>query len=165
MLLSESLGGRETESWEQHLGSMLRISCSLEVWPCSRPMTPWILVSLPENRALDSIITFSTGLMWSRIKSQMCIGNCDASMKVMIENMIMIRLERGQRQIRYPFFSLSFIHSRISFNNHMLKLLIFLYFPSFFVFHWQNEVPQRQEIFCPRCLEGFPASIRSTIDT
>lgn len=45
-------------------------------------------------------------------------------MKFMIENVIMIILERGQRQVRYPSSSLTFIHSLTSFNNHVFNLLI-----------------------------------------
>ena len=43
-------------------------------------------------------------------------------MKFMIENMIMTRSGRGQKQVKHPSSSLSFICSLTSFNNPMFNL-------------------------------------------
>lgn len=84
-----------------------------------------------QNSAHDSIITFPTGLIGNQVKSQALEIVMNANMRFMIKNMIMIRLEKGQRQVRYTSSSLSLICSLTSFNNHVYLCYLLL-----FVSYW-----------------------------
>lgn len=58
-----------------------------------------------------SVLPFSTGSMWTQVKSQICVANYTANINFLVENRFIIKLERGQRQVKH---SPSVIHSFVN---------------------------------------------------
>lgn len=67
--------------------------------------------SSPQNRANGSVLPFSTGSMWTQVKSEICVANYTANINFLVENRFIIKLERGQRQVKH---SPSVIHSFVN---------------------------------------------------
>lgn len=67
--------------------------------------------SSPQNRANGSVLPFSTGSMWTQVKSQICVANYNANINFLVENRFIIKLERGQRQVKH---SPSVVHSFVN---------------------------------------------------